>query len=180
MRSPLLDAIGSIIGLFGQAEVTVGVASGLAVARARRDGWQSGVVPLLIVVTILIEAILKTLIPHAPPPHDRSRTVELLPFVHVPFSGSFPSGHVARITFLAGIVRGTPSWLRAVAVLLMVTSRLYLGEHWLSDCIGGLALGYLVSAGALFAERVLKRSPHTGERPRTYSLAAQDTTRHGK
>jgi len=36
-----------------------------------------------------------------------------------------------------------------LAVLLMIASRLYLGEHWLSDCLGGLALGWLVAKAAL-------------------------------
>ena len=170
----MLDLIGSIIGLFGQAEVTVGVAVGLAVARARRSG-AAGIVPLFILLTLAIEAVLKLTVPHPAPPFDRSRTVELIPFVHVSFAGSFPSGHVARLTFLAGIVRGIPFWLRAAAVLLMVLSRLYLGEHWLSDCLGGLALGYAVSEAARGLEGlILKRSTHIGERSPTYSLGATD------
>ena len=92
---------------------------------------------------------MKIVIPHAPPPGDRSRTIDLLPHVQVAFASSFPSGHVARLSFLATIVRGVPTWLRVLAVLLMIASRLYLGEHWLSDCLGGLALGWLVAKAAL-------------------------------
>lgn len=170
----MLDVIGSVIGLFGQAEVTVGLAFGLAVARARRLGV-AGLVPLLILATIAIEAVLKMAVPHPAPPLDRARTVELIPFVHVSFAGSFPSGHVARAAFLAGIVRGVPFAVRAAAVLLMVASRLYLGEHWLSDVLGGLALGLAVSALAAWLEaRMLKRSTHIGERGAAYSLGATD------
>jgi len=103
---------------------------------------------LFIVATIALETVLKIAIPHAPPPEDRSRTLELLPHVHVAFVSSFPSGHVARLTFLATIVRRVPTWLRVLAVLLMIVSRLYLGEHWLSDCLGGLALGWVVARAA--------------------------------
>jgi membrane-associated phospholipid phosphatase len=152
VRSPALDALGSIIGLFGQAEVSLGIAVGLALARARRSR-RDGLIPLFIIATILIESALKLAIPHAPPPGDRSRTIELLPHLQVPFASSFPSGHVARLTFLATIVRGVPTWLRLLAVVLMIGSRLYLGEHWLSDCLGGLALGWLVAKVATRLER---------------------------
>jgi membrane-associated phospholipid phosphatase len=133
--------------LFGLTEITVGIALGLAVARARRSR-RDALVPLFIVAVIAIEALLKLVIPHAPPPLDRSRTIELLPHVQVAFASSFPSGHVARITFLAGIARGWPRWLPALVVILMIASRLYLGEHWLSDCLGGVALGWIVAKAA--------------------------------
>jgi len=130
------------------AEISVGLALGLAVARARRFP-RDGVIPLFIIATIALETVMKIVIPHAPPPGDRSRTIDLLPHVQVAFASSFPSGHVARLSFLATIVRGVPTWLRVLAVLLMIASRLYLGEHWLSDCLGGLALGWLVAKAAL-------------------------------
>ena len=101
IRSPILDLVGSIIGLFGLTEITVGLAFGLAVARARLS-VRDGLVPLFIVAVIAIEAVLKLVIAHPAPPTDRSRTIELLPHVQVAFASSFPSGHVARLTFLAG------------------------------------------------------------------------------
>ena len=106
--------------------------------------------PLLIFVAVAIEAVLKLTLVHPPPPDDRFRTIELIPTVHVAFPNSFPSGHVMRVTFLAAIVHGVPSWISAALVLLMIASRVYLAEHWLSDCIGGLALG-LVAAGVGYA-----------------------------
>jgi undecaprenyl-diphosphatase len=138
--------------LFGLTEVTVGIAVGLAVARARRSP-RDAFIPLLIVAVIAIEALLKLVIPHAPPPSDRTRTIDLLPHVQVAFASSFPSGHVARITFLTGIVRGWPRWLPALVVLLMIASRLYLGEHWLADCLGGLVLGWIAAKAARLFER---------------------------
>ena len=144
MRSPWLDLVGSLIGTLGQAEVATGLALGVAAARFRR-GSRDWVIPLFIVLTIGLEAVLKIAFPHLPPPGDRARTVELLPHLHAPFLNSFPSGHLARITFLAAVVHGVPLWVRVGAVVLMLVSRLYLGEHWLSDCIGGLAVGLAVA-----------------------------------
>lgn len=121
----------------------------MAIARWRH-GRADAVVPLFIFIAVAIEVALKLALPHPAPPVERVRTVELVPFVHATFPNSFPSGHVLRTTFLAAIVRGLPGWLGVAAVILMAASRVYLGEHWLSDCIGGLVLG-LVGAGAAYA-----------------------------
>jgi undecaprenyl-diphosphatase len=102
-------------------------------------------VPLFIALTVVLETALKLLVPHPAPPSERAHTVDLLPFIHVNFLNSFPSGHVARATFLLGIVDGIPVWLGLIGVALMILSRVYLGEHWLSDCLGGAALGLLVA-----------------------------------
>lgn len=133
------------MGLFGQAEVTAALALAVVVARrySRRTDWWT---PLLIVVTVAIEALLKLTIVHPPPPSDAVRTVALLPFVHVPFPNSFPSGHVARTAFLLRIANGIPGWAVALGIVLMAATRVYLGEHWLSDTIGGAALGLGVAA----------------------------------
>ncbi len=141
-----LDVFASVVGLFGQAEVTVGIALGIAVARYwRTRDLVSAAVPLLIVATIAVEALLKLVVPQAPPPHERSRSVALLPFFQAPFANSFPSGHVARASFLLRIGRGVPAVLVVGGILLMAITRIYLGEHWFSDTVGGAVLGLAVA-----------------------------------
>jgi hypothetical protein len=39
------------------------------------------------------------------------------------------------------IAHGVPTWAVVPGIALMALTRLYLGEHWLSDVVGGLALG---------------------------------------
>ena len=155
VRAPWLDLLASAVSLLGQAEVTAGIALGVVVARWRR-GLDTATVPLLLAVVTAVEVALKLTVPQPPPPEELSRSVELVPFVHVPFAGAFPSGHVARIAFLAGIAR-LPTWVAVLGVALMMVTRVYLADHWPSDVLGGLLLGLLVAQVAAVAERRLRR-----------------------
>jgi undecaprenyl-diphosphatase len=154
-RAPWLDVFASAVSVLGQAEVTGGIALGLAVARlraGRRDAW----VPLVLVAVAAVEIALKTAVPQPAPPRELSRSVELLPFVHVALAGAFPSGHVARTAFLVGIAR-LPTVVAVSLVALMMVTRVYLADHWPSDVLGGLLLGLLAAKLAGAAERRLSR-----------------------
>ena len=70
---------------------------------------------------------------------------------------SFPSGHTAQYTalfgfafFLVYVLARRSAWrtallaLLALPIVLIGVSRMYLGQHWLSDVLGGYALGTLL------------------------------------
>jgi len=145
---PELDLLGSLVTVFGQAEVTAGIAAGLVVARlrARRaDLW----VPLAIVVVVALEALVKIVVTQPSPPLELARGLALVPGVGVPFAYSFPSGHVARDTFLLAVSHGWPRIVTAAVLALVAVSRVYMGEHWPSDVLGGLVLGAAVAWATL-------------------------------
>jgi undecaprenyl-diphosphatase len=87
-----------------------------------------------------------------------------LPWAHVPPDYSFPSGHTMNsfvlfvgLAVLAWVLFGRRIGMLAVAVALGVvfligTSRIYLGYHYFTDVIGGVAAGLvwlLIVGGAL-------------------------------
>lgn len=87
-------------------------------------------------------------------------------------SPSFPSGHAVRATVVFGLIaylafksfRST--WARAltvsaylVAVLLVTTSRVYLGAHYVSDVWGGMLLGAALLAAIIGALEIAARYP---------------------
>ena len=83
------------------------------------------------------------------------------PLVHVPHSGSFPSGH-ASIAFACATVLAwyaprlaVPAFVLAAAI---AWSRVYVGVHWPLDVLGGAALGVLVATALLMLVRARPRS----------------------
>jgi len=72
---------------------------------------------------------------------------------------SFPSGHAANSALIYGAIAvlvfrsltGPPRWIATVALallaLLIAASRVYVGAHWPSDALAGLALGGLLLTG---------------------------------
>ncbi len=105
----------------------------------------------------VIEIVGKTAIEHYGPPFMFHRNTNEFHFPSGYISTdyfSYPSGHVGRMLFFAGIFGILVSFrkwtvsrkiltytaLGGVA-LLMIVSRVYLGEHWLSDTLGGSLLG---------------------------------------
>jgi len=72
---------------------------------------------------------------------------------------AFPSGHSALIasaySYTKGRVKGGKRILYAVLVLLVAYSRLYLGMHFPSDVLAGIAIGMVVGRINLFARNKL-------------------------
>lgn len=105
----------------------------------------------------VIEIVGKTFLSHPGPPFlfFRYDLGFLFPSSYIQAGSSYPSGHSLRAVFIAVVVCYflliRPKRIRKLNILLsaaaitfsviMLISRVSLGEHWLTDVIGGLLLG---------------------------------------
>jgi undecaprenyl-diphosphatase len=151
---------GSLVQVFtaldwieGTRQQLLGVAGILLVAAVN---WRA--VPLMIVAALSggIYTLTAMLI-------DRPRpSVDLVHVIRHTGASSYPSGHVAFFSWflillilclaVGRLPRPVVAFLWIIAALLLIAvciGRIYLGEHWPSDIVGGLALGLGWTALAL-------------------------------
>jgi membrane-associated phospholipid phosphatase len=128
------------------------VAGAAAVLLGRAGAGTWSLVPFAFLALACVELTMKLAVDQPPLLPEYLRTVVDYPLTHVQLPHSFPSGHAMRISFMclfgAGLLyHRWPARRRmilALAILEAVVlgqSRLYFGQHWFSDIVGGLLLG---------------------------------------
>jgi membrane-associated phospholipid phosphatase len=147
-----LDLLANANTLVGQAVVTCGVAVWLGYVAWRHEPPLAWLAMGLFIVVAVVGLGLKLALVHPPPTAEYLR--RLWDPLNITFAtpSGFPSGHIARVTFLALVAAAlarTAAARIALALLVAYTfwARVYIADHWLSDAVGGLALG--VAAGCL-------------------------------
>jgi undecaprenyl-diphosphatase len=157
-----IQAVSDVHGTVGILVLTAACAWGW-----RRYGHLDACVRLLVAVPagMLLNVFVKAAVHRVRPDWA---------LVELPHSFSFPSGHVAEATVFYGSLameaaalnlrrpRKVAIALGAVAMIAIVAcSRIVLGVHFFSDCVGAFLEGALW-LGACFSRRPMKSSPASG------------------
>lgn len=169
LDSPIMDAAMRIASALGSwPAIVVAIALTAAWCLVRRARLAASVLIGVVAGTEFLNLLLK----HA---FGRARPA-LFHEVPVPPSYSFPSGHTMMAAATYGIiafvvsrelpaVRWRPFVAASALVFLVGMSRIFLGVHWATDVLGGLAGGtFGLLVGAVILEMsVSRRATRNGE-----------------
>jgi membrane-associated phospholipid phosphatase len=154
------------LSAFGSLEVTGGLLLALAAALflGGRRRLAGRLLLAFLATGLLLEYLLKQLLPVPPVPAGFVRTEDFAPLIAAGHPYPYPSGHALRSTILLGAVYllSTSGFLRAgIALVLLglLASRVYLGTHWTSDVVGGALLGATAVLWAFERTNWRRRSP---------------------
>ena len=163
------DATFSYFSLLGSAEVTIGICLVLGLLSLLKRRFLVMVGWLMIVPASAAEVFGKLVLFHPGPPvlFHRSLLPTSLPSFYVHTDFSYPSGHMTRTVFIVTVFMLLTIFSKRnilskftffcsllIFAFLMGLTRVYLGEHWLSDVLGGALLG--ISVGFIASVLILQ------------------------
>ena len=132
--------------------------------KKKRIRWYAFLIPILFGALVLGETYGKNVVHHPSPPFFMIKNPStIFPQFYVNEQYSYPSGHTARATYLGLVLLSVISLSYSVTrahlkrwaviggcvvlyIIMIGLGKMYLGQHWLSDVIGGFLLGLGIGA----------------------------------
>jgi len=176
MANPVLDIVFKALSWSGEWFIAVVAALMLAKTGWRRMLQATVVMMLFVVLFIPVQTTLKAVANTPRPANLFEHQIEtgdlqirFLEKTHLRNNG-FPSGHsmlaFLTMTYAGLVVRRYRAWALILASLITF-SRIYVGQHFPSDCIAGALIGalggWVIWRGLLLSDRILDTAPTTSE-----------------
>lgn len=163
VRTPVLDAAFGFITSLGDKGFIWILLSVLLLCR--KDTRRTGILCALALLGSLIlnNMVLKNLVGRMRP-FDRYE--DLVPLIMRPVDFSFPSGHTGSSFAAAGVMYAKlPRRYGVLAIVfaaIIAFSRLYVGVHYPSDVLAGMATGLVIAVSVCAVEQQFFRSKSPG------------------